>query len=269
MCPAMKNSYAELRTYFEEEENIILGFIFGSGAKGFEGEDSDLDIGVYLRDKKEEDRIWMKISKITHKEIDLILINDAPATLISNIFKTGVSIVIKDRKLYWDLYLTKTLEAEDFHEFVEGFWEIYSGSKSLIPEEKVRLMERIQFLKSEFQEIEEFKNLSFQEYREDKVKRRNIERWAENIMNATIDIAKIVLASEKKEMPKTYEEALLNFGLLIRLQEKEAEKLSTFARLRNILAHEYLNIIYDRINKFIIESPPIYGDIFNYLSKYL
>ena len=236
----MIDSDYKLIKYFEEEANIILAFIFGSVSKGFEGEDSDLDIGVYLRDKQEEGRIWRKISEITQKEIDLILLNDAAPTLISNILKTGVPVVIKDKKVYWDLFLEKTREAEDFHQFVEDYWRIYSGSKSLIPEERVRLIERVQFLKSEYQEIEEFKDLTFQEYREQKGKRRNIERWTENIMNASIDVAKIVLASEKKEIPKTYEQALFNFGLFMGLEEKEAEELSIFARLRNILAHEYL-----------------------------
>jgi len=246
-----------------------LAFIFGSVSKESEGEESDLDIGVYLKDRKEEGQIWRRISGIIQKEIDLILINDAAPTLISNIFKTGVPIVIKDGKLYWDLYLEITREAEDFHQFVEDYWKIYSASESLIPEERVRLIERIQFLKSEYQEIGEFKNLTFQEYREEKGKRRNIERWTENIMNASIDIAKIVLASEKKEMPKTYEQAFFNFGLFIGLAEKEAEELAIFARLRNILAHEYLNVTYGKIRQFIIESPPLYEKIFSFLSKYV
>ena len=41
-------------------------------------------------------------------------------------------------------------------------------------------------------------------------------------------------------MPKTYQHALLKFGLFAGLEEKEAEEFSAFARLRNILAHEYL-----------------------------
>jgi len=41
-------------------------------------------------------------------------------------------------------------------------------------------------------------------------------------------------------MPKTYEEALRNFGLFIGLNEEESKKFSRFANLRNILAHEYL-----------------------------
>ena len=258
-----------LKRYFERRGDVALAFLFGSSARGFDGRDSDVDIAIYLTEKEQEDRIWGEVSRIVEREIDLILLNDAPATLISNVFKTGIPLVIKDRRLYWDLYLTKTLEAEDFSQFAEDYWRIYSRSTSLIPEDKTRLLERVQFLETEYQEIGEFKKMTFAQYQKDKVKRRNIERWAENIINATIDIAKIILASEKKEMPKTYEEALLKFGFFIRLEEKEAEELSTFARLRNILAHEYLEVTYGGIKKFIDVSPAIYRKIFDFLSQYL
>jgi len=267
-CKKMKSrdELENSRKYFQEKENVVLAFIFGSSAKGIAGEDSDLDIGVYLKDKEEEDQIWREISKVTGKEVDLVVLNDAPASLTSNVLKTGVPLVVKDKNLFWDIYLTKTLEAEDFCEFVESYWKIYRRSGSLTPEDKTRLIERIQFLESEFQEIDDFKDLTLGEYQKDKVKRRNIERWTENIINATIDIAKIVLASEKKEIPKTYQESLLKFGLFVGLEAKEAEKLSIFARLRNILAHEYLDILYERIKNFITESQPIYHKIFNFLS---
>jgi len=52
-------------------------------------------------------------------------------------------------------------------------------------------------------------------------------------------------------MPKTYQQALLKFGFFVGLEEKEAEELSTFAKLRNILAHEYLEVTYGGIKKFI------------------
>jgi len=258
-----------LKKYFEGRNDVAFAFLFGSSTRGFNGEDSDIDIGIYLINKEEEDKIWGEISRIMDGDIDLVLLNNAPATLISSVFKTGIPLVIKDRKLYWDLYLTKTLEAEDFLQFAEDYWRIYSRSTSLIPEDRVRLLERVQFLGTEYQEIDEFKKMTFAEYRGDKVKRRNIERWTENIINATIDIAKIILASEKKGMPRTYEQALLNFGFFIRLKEEEADELSTFARLRNILAHEYLDITYGSIKKFINASPAIYQKIFNFLSEYI
>lgn len=266
MLPETK---AKLQRYAEAENSILLAFIFGSEAKGLEGEDSDLDIAVFLKNKDEEDRIWLGYSKLTDREIDLIVLNDAPATLISNIFKTGTAIAVKDKKLYWDLFLSNSLEAEDFSEFALDYWKIYSRSKSLIPEDKVRLIERINYLVEEFKEIEGFEGLSFQEYREDKLKRRNIERWTENIINATIDIAKLILASEKKEMPKTYEQALSKFGDFVGLDEKERDELAVFARLRNILAREYLDVLYGRIKKFVNDSPPLYRQLLDFLSRYV
>lgn len=258
----------KLKDYFENNKNILLAFIFGSEAKGVAGEESDLDIAVYLKKEDEEDRIWLDLSRITAKNIDLISLNNAPASLISNIFKTGIPLAIKDRKLYLDLYLSSSLEAEDFLEFAQDYYKIYSRNGSLSPEDKIRLLERIQFLKGEYQEVDSFGLLTYEEYLQNKIKRRNIERWTENIINCTIDIAKIILASEKKEMPKTYERALFTFAIFIGMKEKEADNLSSFARLKSILAHEYLDIIYQRIKNFLNESPPLYKKIFEFFKKF-
>ncbi len=259
----------KIKEYLEKYKDVQLALIYGSYAKGYEGMDSDLDIGVYLSDEKKQNQIRLNLNKISEKDIDIVLLNNAPAVLTSSIFKTGLPIVIKNRRLFLDLYLKQTLEAEDFCRFVESYWRIFVRSQSLLPEDKARLITRFQFLKSEYSEIDDFKTLSFKEYSENKVKKRNLERWTENIINATLDIAKIVLASEKKEVPKTYEQALYNFGLFINLKEEEAERLASFSHLRNILAHEYLEIIYDKIIEFIENSVPIYKKIFDFFEKYL
>ena len=199
-----------LRNYFQRKPEVVLAFLFGSISKEREIEESDVDIAVYLKENGNQlDNIRSEITTLANREVDLINMKEAPATLVSNILKTSIPLTIKDRNLYWDIYLEKSLEAEDFCHFLEDFRSIYQKSKSLIPEEKARLLERVQFLENEFEDIEELKNLKFKEYHDDKVKRRNIERWTENILNATIDIAKIVLASERKKMPKTYEQALM------------------------------------------------------------
>ena len=258
-----------LKKYFKKQPSVVMAFLFGSFAKGREIKESDFDIAVYLKDKKEENKIWSKVTDIVDKEVDLICLNESPASLTSNIFKTGIPLAVKDKKLYWDLYLKESSETEDFLEFAEDFMRIYEKSKSLIPEEKIRLLERIHFLDTELKEMDEFKKITFEEYQNNKSKRRNIERWTENIANATIDIAKIVLASEKKRMPKSYESALFHFGALIGLNEEQAEKFSKFANLRNLLAHEYLDILYGKIQKFIKGYPELYKKMFIFLKKYL
>ncbi|MBI5185371.1 MAG: nucleotidyltransferase domain-containing protein [Nitrospinae bacterium] len=124
-----------LKAYFEKEPSAILAFLFGSHSRGLEMEGSDFDIAVFLKDKG-SGRIGLDVAGIVEKEVDLVRLNEAPATLISNVIKTGIPLAIKDRKLYWDLYLKASMESEDFLGFMEDFWRIYKRSKSLIPEDK-------------------------------------------------------------------------------------------------------------------------------------
>ncbi len=259
-----------LESYFQQKEDVVLAFLYGSFSKDRVCEESDIDIAVYIKENRAQiDDIWSDVTSLVNREVDLVDMKEAPATLVSNIIKTGIPLTIKDRNLYWNVSLEKSLEAEDFCYFLEDFRNIYQKAKSLIPEEKTRLLERTQFLESEFEDIDDLRQLTFKEYQDDKVKRRNIERWTENILNATIDIAKIVLASEKQKMPKTYEQALFNFILLTDVNEKEAKIFSRLSNLRNILAHEYLDILYQRIQDFISQAPDFYTEIFSFLKKYL
>lgn len=264
-----------LKDYFEKRDDILMAFVFGSYAKKQEISGSDFDVAVHFAternnaDYKKEDEMRSDIADIVKKEIDLVCLNKAPASLTSSIIKTGIPLVIKNKKLYWKIYLKVSLEAEDFWNFARDYFRIYKTAKSLAPEQKTMLLQRLQFLDSELKEIEKFKKTTFNEYQEDKTKRRNIERWAENIINAAIDISKIILSSERKRMPKTYENALRDFGILSGLNQEEIKRLPKFANLRNILAHEYLDILYERIQNFILEFPPLYKKMSDFLKKYI
>lgn len=257
-----------MRTYCENDKDIVLAFLYGSRARGTEMDESDYDIAVLLENSGQEDRVWRDISRMTDKNVDLVALDRAPATLVSNVLKTGVPLAIKDQRRYLNLYLEKTGEAEDFAEFAQSYRDITERSHSLTPEDKTRLVERVQFLEQELSEFDRFTTLSYQIYHENHTKRREIERWTENIINALIDCAKIILASEKKAMPKTYEAALGEFAVLAGLNEEQSLHLSTFARLRNLLAHEYLDILYEKIRKFIEEFPDMEKEIFLCLKKY-
>lgn len=267
-----------LKDYLEKQPDVLLAFVFGSYAKGRQMEESDFDIGVYLKEnlsEKEreelETKIYVEVSKIAQKEVDLVLFSHprTPACLISSIFKTGTPLKVADERLYWELFLQKSLECEDFLNFVDDFLRFKKLAKSLTPELKERLKIRYDFLKGEIEKIEEIKKIDFEEFLENWQIRKATERWVETIINASIDIAKIVLASEKKETPKTYNDALFYFGFLIGLKEKEAEKFSKFAGLRNILAHEYLDILYSKIQNFLKQASDFYEKIMAFLEDYL
>ena len=149
-----------LKDYFARRDDVVIAFVFGSYASGHEVLESDFDLAVYFRpgmgEIRKEDGIWSDVSGIVKKEVDLVCLNNAPASLVSDVIKSGIPLVIKDEKLYWDIYLRISMEAEDFLEFANDYFKIYKMAQSLTPEQKVRLLERMQFLNEELKEIEVF-----------------------------------------------------------------------------------------------------------------
>lgn len=74
---------------------------------------------------------------------------------------------------------------------------------------------------------------------------------------STLDIAKLILASEKREIPQTYKDILKIFCSLY-LDSQFGERFSWFVSLRNILVHEYLDIKWRRIQRFINEAEELF-----------
>jgi uncharacterized protein len=193
---AMPELVERLRSFFSGEPSVILAYLFGSQATGRVMRESDIDVAVYLGDRTQEARLWRGVSERCERDVDLVLLNDAPATLVSAVLKTGVALAIKDRGLSLDLYLAVSAEAEDFAGFAVDYARVAARSRSLTPEDRTRLVRRIGFLREELAELAAFAEVGIEAYRGSRSRRREMERWAENIANATIDIAKIVLGSQ-------------------------------------------------------------------------
>lgn len=134
---------------------------------------------------------------------------------------------------------------------------------------RFRLIRHLTFLENELKDYEIFENLSWKEYHSDRAKRRNVERWIENIINSSIDIAKLILTSEDRSLPDTYKDIVKNLILVGDFSEEGMERLSRWVSLRNIISHEYLDIRWASIQKFISESKPFYEDFFKKVQNYL
>ncbi len=258
-----------LREYFQGKDNVLLAFLFGSRAKKQERQISDWDIAVYFTPKEyleieteieypDELKIWSDLITILGTDdVDFLVLNRARPVLVYNVLRTGKPLIIKDRELYLDLLCKVSYEAMDWWDFVEDYWKIREKSKSLLPEEKTKIKERLVFLEEQFEDIERFKNLDWVIYRDDRNERRNVERWIENLVMSALDIAKIILAANGEEIPQSYKDTLKVFiGKYIDFSV--AEKFSEFALLRNILVHEYLDIKWKRIKNFIEQAEMLY-----------
>jgi len=270
---------AKLKDYFAKRDEVVMAFVFGSQSKGMARAVSDWDIAAYFAPKEYgeletkhdyagESQIWSDVDKIVGQDVDFLVMNRARPPLVFSILNTATPIVIKDRRLYTDLLLKTHYEAVDFWRFAKEFWQIRERSTSLTSEDEASLAEHLSFLENELSEVEKFKKLTWMEYSQEGSKRRDVERWIENLVMASLDIAKIVLSSEKKELPQTYRETLKLFGAFY-INESFGEKISQFAELRNIIAHEYLDIRWSRIQKFIAAADDLYKEFIPQVKKFL
>ncbi len=117
--------------------------------------------------------------------------------------------------------------------------------------QKEAILRRVDFANKEIKEIFLFSDFDEREYLKNIEKRKVIERTIENIVNCIIDISKILLSGENIEIPRTYSEAVRKLQEVNFISKKDSEILSNFVRLRNLLSHEYLDILWKEIKNFI------------------
>jgi len=270
----------KLKDYFEKRDDVVMAFLFGSFAKGQAVYDSDVDIAVYFKPEKrrveseedkiypEENQIWENVEKIIKRNVDLVILNKARPLVAFDVLQTGIPIIIKNRPLYWNFYSLIHSSALDFMEFSQDYRRVKERSNSLSETDKERLFRLTEFLGEEIKSYEDFKNLDWKEYSLNRHIKRDVEHWLENIVNASIDIAKIILASEKLPRPETYKDTMKSLEVVKgEFDKKTAEKLSEFAGLRNIITHEYMDIRWRQIQEFIKTSKKSYEYLIEFVKK--
>lgn len=279
-APAL-NIAGILRSYFAAKPEVIMAFLFGSVVTGNRTSESDIDIAVYLLPAQKgfevegisqyecEEEIWGEVEKIIHENVDLVVLNRAPASVAAAVFYNGIPILVKDKNLYWQFFLTVTNSAEDFMSFVDDFLEIKQRSKSLSKLDRSRLIRIADFLEAELADINLFRELNMEIYLANASIRRNVERWTENIVNASIDIAKIILASQKLPVPQTYRETVENLSAVKGFSKINMSEMSSFTGLRNILARDYLDIRFSRIRSFVDRVEDLYGRLLSSVKVWL
>ncbi|MBI5874336.1 MAG: nucleotidyltransferase domain-containing protein [Deltaproteobacteria bacterium] len=124
-----------LKTYFEKRDDVALAFLFGSAATGRVRMQGDIDIAVYFRPEhgvewevsgkrwEAEARIALDLERLLKKEIDLIVLNRARATLADEIIRKGTPLIIKDTGLLLDFLCIVSDEAEYVREWMLDYYK--------------------------------------------------------------------------------------------------------------------------------------------------
>lgn len=121
----------------------------------------------------------------------------------------------------------------------------------LTDEQVISVIRRLRFMATELEDIQAYAQMDHHQYQGDRKSRRDLERMIENLINAALDIAKILSAGEDLEVPETYRQAFVQLGEAGIIEQELALALAEKARTRNILAHQYLDIKWPMIKDFL------------------
>lgn len=271
----------KLKKFLETKKNVLAAFLFGSYAKDVIHSESDIDIAVYFKPEnneieyeeekqyKGEDELWSDIEKILEIKTDMVVLNRASSTLADSIIKDGKLLIMKDPKYFARFSNVINEAAEYYRDYMDDFIKIKERSNSLNLTDKERLIKITEFLELEIKDYSSFKTIDQIRYQNDKATKRNMERWVENIVNSSIDIAKIILASERKLIPNTYKTILENLIEISNFDLEIAKSLGKFAKIRNILAHEYLDLRFNKIKEFLTDSEAYYSYLVKFAKDFI
>ncbi len=111
-----------LTPYFAGRRDVRMAFLFGSMQRGSASTESDVDVAVYLEEGGAEAILWTDVERLLGREVDLIVLNRAPATVAWSALR-GTPLLIRDRRFFLDYLLEISEEAESLADFNLDFWK--------------------------------------------------------------------------------------------------------------------------------------------------
>lgn len=261
-----------LKEYFVQRDDVVMAFLFGSQAKGYARVTSDWDIGVYVTEENRarEQEIWTAAERIVERNVDLVVLNRAPAPIAWSVVREGIPLAIKDRPLYLNFLFRTSDEANAWYATSRHYFEVFERSRSLTPEDADRIRRLIAFLEEAEREYIAFRAISQHQYQNDRMMKRNIEHWIEHLVVSVVDIAEIILASERRVIPSSYREIVLELGSIDPfVADNTCERLAGRVQLRNLLAHQYLDYRWKEIAAFVAETEPMIQKFIEHTKKFL
>ena len=258
---------ATVRQALEPFADISFACLFGSAAVERLREDSDIDVAVYFDSGRsleiEADRrmaiepdVQLAVERSTNRNVDLLVLNRAPASVCATAVRDGVAVLVRNESMLSRYVLAVTTVAMDFRETEKEFRRIRARSSSLSETDRSRLERIVDFVTQEMQDRDAFLAVRLDRYRSDRDLQRNLDRWVEQLINAAIDTAKIVLASENRPVPQTYAQILGDLEAMDAFAPLN-RSLIPLAGLRNLMAHEYLDLRFDRVKEFVLADSEV------------
>jgi predicted nucleotidyltransferase len=123
------NLAGALTRAFQAEAGVTAAFLYGSHVEGRAHRESDIDVAVLL-DRAvypaSADRFEVRVrligtlgSALRSNRVDLIVLNDVPATLARKVLRDGLSVYVHDAEALHTFSRTTDLMAPDLEMFLQ------------------------------------------------------------------------------------------------------------------------------------------------------
>ena len=114
-----------LKTLLQADANVQFAYLFGSYAKEEAREESDVNIAVYLLDRRLEKQLELMhtLQKAVGKKIDIVVLNDVKNLyLLESILKEGILLKDSpDRPMFEVESNLAILDFKAFRRYIEAF----------------------------------------------------------------------------------------------------------------------------------------------------
>lgn len=114
------------------DARVLVACVFGSWARGKPRARSDVDVALYLDpatcpDQEAAFAAWRdytdQLTALTGREVDVLILNEAPPTLASTALR-GERLLVRDERLYLDLLCDATRDAEDMRAWLFNLFQM-------------------------------------------------------------------------------------------------------------------------------------------------
>lgn len=106
--------------YFRSKSDVAAAYLFGSHARAKAQPSSDIDIAVLLDSGGDgshsniRDELLLELSRLTRKEVDVVILNRANLTLLQQVFSKGICLIVNDKKQLAVFMMVAFSEIADF-----------------------------------------------------------------------------------------------------------------------------------------------------------
>ena len=118
-----------IREVLEKEKRVEFAYLFGSFARREGRKDSDIDIAVFVRNKKLpfEQKLALKIEEKIKKQVEIVVMNQASLSLLLEILKQDFVLFSRNEKKRIMFETFKLREIQYYNQIIKEFDKIKYG----------------------------------------------------------------------------------------------------------------------------------------------